>query len=234
MESVMKILKALLEEVRAFNLDTDEELDLDALADIDLDALFGDGFGDSEETEYTPLDFGDIGNMSIDDYVDDDGEFGTDSDVDFTGNFQDDTVDEFGFEDDLKIDGDGDEFDIDIDSFDLGGDGEGDEFSLDPESSPEGEDTFDTPQEDINFQGEIRTVRGANLVFKRKSEVGNFEELWIYNVGNDIKRETQIRRAILAGTDIEPGSQESKDSSQRAETSTSGNVQFLHITGLPQ
>ena len=35
----MKILKALREEMRAFNLDTDEELDLEALQDIDLDAL---------------------------------------------------------------------------------------------------------------------------------------------------------------------------------------------------
>ncbi len=76
--------------------------------------------------------------------------------------------------------------------------------------------------------------KAASLIFKRKMEDGNFEELWIYNVGNDIKRETQIRRAILAGTDVDPGSQESKDGSQRADTSTLGNVQFLHIVGLPQ
>lgn len=92
----------------------------------------------------------------------------------------------------------------------------------------------DAADSNQDFQGEIRTVRGANLVFKRKMDDGNFEELWIYNVGNDIKRETQIRRAILAGTDIDPGSQESKDGQQRADTSTAGNVQFLHIVGLPQ
>ena len=65
-------------------------------------------------------------------------------------------------------------------------------------------------------------------------ENGNFEELWVYNVGNDMKRETQIRRAILAGTDINPSTQESEDGNQYSETSSMGNIQFLHIIGMPQ
>ena len=52
----MKILKALREEMRAFNLDTDEELDLEALQDIDLDALLGDGYADAGD-DVQPLDF---------------------------------------------------------------------------------------------------------------------------------------------------------------------------------
>lgn len=221
----MKTLKALREELRAFNLDTDEELDLDALADMDLDSLLGggDGFGDEEETEYTPLDFGDLSDINIDDYVDDDGEFNPDSDLEGdTEGLEDpglgdmEGIEGMEGEDDLGMDGD-----IDIDSFELG------------DEEMEGEEG-EVPQEDQDFQGEIRTVRGANLVYKRKTDDGNFEELWIYNVGNDIKRETQVRRAILAGTDVDPGSQESKDGSQRADTTTAGNVQFLHIVGLPQ
>lgn len=212
----MKTLKALREEMRAFNLDDDTELDLDALGDIDIDALLGAEFGQEEETEYTDLDFSDLGNMSIDDYEDDDsGDFDLDSPPaeEFSGFESEDSSDDIGSQD--------------IDSVELPGDEELSGDELDDGASPEGE-------ENPNFQGEIRTVRGANLVYKRKMDDGNFEELWIYNVGKDIKRETQIRRAILAGTDVDPGAQESKDGSQRAETTTTGNVQFLNITGLPQ
>jgi hypothetical protein len=86
---------------------------------------------------------------------------------------------------------------------------------------------------DANFQGEIRTVTGANLVYKRQDDGGTYEELWIYNVGDDVKAEVQIRRAILAGTDILPSSRESEDGTQQADTYTVGNVQFLKLTGLP-
>lgn len=231
----MKILKALLEDVRAFNLDTDEELDLDALADLDLDALLGGEYLDDGSDVVGGLEFSDLANLSLDDEP---LEFGDES-FDLT-DLGDDAID------------DGE------DGFDLGGETEGDEtpedFSFDVGNevlnSDEAEDDFedisqnqaddisdndsDVADQNTDFQGEIRTVRGANLVFKRKMDDGNFEELWIYNVGNDIKRETQIRRAILAGTDIDPGAQESKDGQQRANTSTTGNVQFLHIIGLPQ
>lgn len=222
----MKTLKALREEMRAFNLDTDEELDLEALADIDLDSILGGELDDGTETDYTPLDFNDedLGGMNLDDFVDDEAEGGEDNELDGF------SVDgEMG---DLSLDGD--ETEGETDDLSLDGELTDDEIaSLGDEESIEGEEDG-VPEENADFQGEIRTVKGGNLVFKRKNEDGNFDELWIYNVGNDIKRETQIRRAILAGTDIDPGKQESKDGTQRAETTTTGNVQFLHITGLPQ
>jgi hypothetical protein len=96
------------------------------------------------------------------------------------------------------------------------------------------DDTIETDVEyNSDFQGTIRTVAGANLVYKRKGTDGNYEELWIYNVGNDIKKETQIRRAILAGTDIMPSQRESEDGTQSSDTFTIGNVQYLNIFGLP-
>lgn len=219
----MKTLKSLLiEEVRVTNLDTDEELDLDALADIDLEALLADdGFGDEIDSEYQPLDFSD-GSIE-----------GDDLDFELTG-------DESELDVDLDAEGDSDfDFSVDDDFDDeLGDDFSEDDLDALSVDSEEAEEVIgDDPTgeaSDQDFQGEIRTVRGANLVYKRKTGDGNFEELWVYNVGNDIKRETQIRRAILAGTDIDPGSQESKDGSQRSDTSTIGNVQFLYIDGLPQ
>ena len=216
----MKTLRTLREEMRAFNLDTDEELDLDDIANLDLDSLLGGEFGDTEETEYTPLDFDDLGNQSLDDYVADDGDIDPDAEIDGDGEFD--------------LDGEGLEGEGDLGSMSLD-DYQGDELGDGEAFGDEGLDGEEfAGEENPDFQGEIRTVRGANLVFKRKTEDGNFEELWIFNVGKDIKRETQVRRAVLAGTDIDPGSQESKDGSQRAETTTTGNVQFLHITGLPQ
>lgn len=225
MEPNMKTLKALREEMRAFNLDTDEELDLDALADIDLDSILGGELDDGTETGYTPLDFNDedLGGMNLDDFVDDEDLGGEDNELDgysVDGEMGDLTPDggTEGETEDLSLDGD--LTDDEIASL-------GDEETI-------GDEENELPLENPDFQGEIRTVKGGNLVFKRKNEDGNFDELWIYNVGNDIKRETRIRRAILAGTDIDPGKQESKDGTQRAETTTTGNVQFLHITGLPQ
>lgn len=204
----MKTLKSLLEEIKVFNLDTDEELDLD---NIDFDAILGDFTSDTDDEDSI-----DIGDRSLDGYVDD-GNF------DDEANGQDTDISSINLDDYSSDDISSDEFDPALDTNELDN-LEDNQFGID--------DAVD--EDNPDFQGEIRTVRGANLVFKRKSEDGNFEELWIYNVGKDIKRETQIRRAILAGTDIDPGAQESKDGSQVADTTTVGNVQFLHITGLPQ
>lgn len=227
----MLTIKKLMEEVKAYNLDTDEELDLDALADIDLDALLSGDFRDEmeddpiyfdddlstlslsdlaaryeEDTNNLDINFGDIGGSTeLDDT--EFGEYGTD----FQSDSNELQNEELAF-------GDGnlapEEFGEEI----IG------------EFGPEEE----VPEEDADFQGEIRTVKGANLVYKRQMENGNFEELWVYNVGNDMKRETQIRRAILAGTDINPSTQESEDGNQYSETSSMGNIQFLHIIGMPQ
>ncbi len=88
-------------------------------------------------------------------------------------------------------------------------------------------------QGDPDFQGVIRTVTGACLVYKRKTEEGTFEELWVYNVGKNMRNEVKTRRAILAGTDIPAQSVSSEDGTQEVETTTIGNAQFLRVAGLP-
>lgn len=100
----------------------------------------------------------------------------------------------------------------------------------------EGENGFEEEQEqeDPNFQGTIRTVTGACLVYKRKESANTFEELWVYSTDSrNIKVENDIRNSILAGTDIDPQTQRSPEGDQQASTESTGNVQFLHITGLP-
>lgn len=162
----------------------------------------------------------------------------------YLGYDSEDSFDEFPDDEDMELDPatefNDDELDLDDE---LGGlsDDETEEFPDGEEESffDDGQMTGDesaldkSPEEDPDFQGNIRTVAGANLVYKRKGEDGNYEELWIYNVGNDIRQEMQIRRAILAGTDIVPTQTESDDGTQHAETYTLGNVQYLKITGLP-
>jgi len=94
---------------------------------------------------------------------------------------------------------------------------------------------FDADEEENpDFQGMIRTVKGACLVFKRKTEDGTYDELWIYNVGNDLSAETSIRKSILSGTDIDPNTHRSDDGTQKASTWSVGNVQYLKLSGLPQ
>lgn len=85
---------------------------------------------------------------------------------------------------------------------------------------------------DPDFEGSIRTVHGACLVYKRKGEDGLFEELWIYEVGEG-NESLRIRKSILAGTDVDPNNVESEDGTQSANTYSVGNVQFLNVHGLP-
>lgn len=114
---------------------------------------------------------------------------------------------------------------------DLGLEGEA---GLDGEGDPEGALGLEgESEEDPDFQGVIRTVTGANLIYKRKTEDGSYEELWVYNVGKSMRSEVKIRRSILAGTDINPQDTSSEDGSQECVTTTVGNVQFLKISGLP-
>jgi hypothetical protein len=110
------------------------------------------------------------------------------------------------------------------------------DMSLNPEESTtdEQDEGLEGEQEqDPNFQGIIRTVKGANLVYKRQMPDNTFTELWIANVGNDMKSESSTKRAILAGTDVDPQSQQSTDGKQNMELYTIGNVQFVELTGLP-
>lgn len=204
-----------------------EEFDDSEFDDSEFNNEFDDDVEDLEQSENHVADRLMALRAEIDDILADMG-YGEDSEFDADefdgeGEFDDEfSDDEFNFDDEVDKEGDGEDF---FDEPQL----VGDEAAGDDEA-PEG---LDMEEEDPNFQGNIRTVAGANLVYKRKEEDGNYEELWIYNVGNDIKKETQIRRAILAGTDIVPSQRESEDGTQRAETFTVGNVQYLKISGLP-
>ena len=115
------------------------------------------------------------------------------------------------------------DLDDDLDSEDLDG--------LDMDSEADSQDP--EQEEDPDFQGVIKTVPGACLVYKRRDEQNNYEELWVYNVGGrDMQPEIKVRNSILAGTDIDPKTQKSQDGQQTCDTITTGNVQFLHIRGL--
>jgi hypothetical protein len=92
------------------------------------------------------------------------------------------------------------------------------------EENPDGDPNENT--------GLIRTVKGAYMVYKRMTPENNYEELWIYNI-KDVKYQTKIRNSILAGTDVDPVTLISPDGEQRADIYTKGNVQFVHIDGLP-
>ncbi|MFY0658093.1 MAG: hypothetical protein JXR12_15250 [Neptunomonas phycophila] len=88
--------------------------------------------------------------------------------------------------------------------------------------------------EDPNKQGMIRVVKGAHLVYKRKTPDGYYEELWMFNIGKESARdEMEIRKEILSGTEIPETGTRSEDGSQSYDLWTSGNGQMMKITGLP-
>ena len=96
----------------------------------------------------------------------------------------------------------------------------------------------DMDDDDANIEGEekegvIRTVDGAHLIKKDQRPDGKFEEMWMYNVDKDMRKVLQIRRAILAGTDIGEKKTKSDDGEQEYSLWTLGNAQILHIKGLP-
>lgn len=108
------------------------------------------------------------------------------------------------------------------------GQADGDEtLSQAPEEDPEMEDPIDP-----NRAGIIRTVDNAHLVYKRQQEDGMYEELWIYNLHDSVHDELDIRRDILAGTDIPPKKTRSPDGAQKYTINTLGNAQLMHLTGL--
>lgn len=122
----------------------------------------------------------------------------------------------------------GGEEDVDID-LDLGDNKDG----SDQETDVELDAVTDNVSEDPNRQGLIRKVKGAHLVYKRKTEDGTYEELWIYNSGNNLRDELEIRKAVLAGTDIPAGRTASPDGKQQYEIWSAGNAEMLQIQGLP-
>lgn len=87
--------------------------------------------------------------------------------------------------------------------------------------------------DDPNRQGDIRTVDGAHLVYKRQVDDGSFEELWVLKQGEKFHDELDIRRDVLAGTDIPANKTKSDDGSQTSDSWNVGNIQYLQILGLP-
>ena len=87
----------------------------------------------------------------------------------------------------------------------------------------------------MGLGGVKRFVRGAHLVYKRAVGDGSFEELWIYPLEQDKSNNANnIKRSILAGTDIADGESHSEDGTQSCDIWTAGNAQIIHIKGLPQ
>lgn len=88
-------------------------------------------------------------------------------------------------------------------------------------------------EDDQDRQGNVHYVKAAHLVYRREQEDGTFEELWIYNIGDEAERKAEeIIRDILAGTDIEDNQIASEDGSQEYTLWTVGNAQMLKVTGL--
>jgi len=111
---------------------------------------------------------------------------------------------------------------------------------MDQPSQGNGEEVLTPPVDDVNMEepvdpnraGIIRTVKDAHLIYKRQSESGTYEELWIYNLHDATHDELDIRRDILAGTDIPVKKTKSADRNQSYSITTMGNGQLLHIVGL--
>lgn len=111
----------------------------------------------------------------------------------------------------------------------------GQQQPMDQQQEPEQpEEIQHTHPDDPDRQGIIRTVKKAHLVYKRQTPEGTFEELWMYNIGPDMRDELKVRREILAGTDIPAQKTTSPDGQQSYVLTTMGNAQLLLIKGLSQ
>ena len=111
--------------------------------------------------------------------------------------------------------------------------GQNNEIEFKDANNVEPTETTDKKPENLNRQGLIRVVKNAHLIYKRKDKTGTFEELWLYHIKENMKTDYVTRNAILAGTDIEKNHTTSEDGLQSYELWSIGNIQFLHLTGLP-
>jgi len=91
----------------------------------------------------------------------------------------------------------------------------------------------DGQAEESKFDGVVRSIRGASLVSKKQQPDETFTEVWIYNVGKRFSDEANIRKGIMAATDIDPTKNFSEDGAQEAVIVSVGNVQYLTLTGIP-
>ena len=83
-------------------------------------------------------------------------------------------------------------------------------------------------------RGIVRRIENAHLVYKRMNSSGMFDELWIFNISDEMSNALEIKRAILAGTDIPFRQTTSPDGTQSYKMTTLGDVQFIEINNLPQ
>jgi hypothetical protein len=204
-----------MQELESNELESDEaegeNPDLDILGDDGMEASVDDGMPDFDMSDLDDDEAASMGDEEIDGLDDNlDGE----SDLDMT-DLEGEDSDELSDDEDMDMD------DLDLDDEDL-------DFDME-----DGETEGDENSEDSDFQGDIRSVTGACLIYKRVAEDSTYEELWVYNVGKDINTEVKIRRAILDGTDIKPQLGRSEDGQQTVKVWSLGNVQYLNIFGLP-
>ena len=118
---------------------------------------------------------------------------------------------------------------LDVDDND---DQDGDDQDGEDEPTLDIDDEQQEEPQDPNKQGLIRAVKNAHLVYKRETEDGTFEELWLYNV-TTLRDELIVRKAILAGTDIPPNKMTSPDGSQVYTMWSAGNAELVLVSGLP-
>lgn len=86
-----------------------------------------------------------------------------------------------------------------------------------------------------DMKGAIRKIKNAHLVHKKIEPDGTYTELWIYNTGKALFRdELQVKKDILAATDIPLGNSQSLDGNQKFTMWSVGNVQMIKVEGLPQ
>lgn len=128
----------------------------------------------------------------------------------------------------------GRKFDL-SDDMDMDEDLEEDDDMMEPEMEDEESEEMDSGENsDVpKYEGTVRAVKGAYLVSRKEQADETFTEIWIYNVGKDFDSESNVRKAILAGTDVDPTKNVSEDGTQEAVLKSIGNVQFLTVTGLP-
>ena len=115
------------------------------------------------------------------------------------------------------------------------------DFSMADDEEDQGEDQEDyqlsqvaiKSTENPDRQGVIRNVPSAHLVYKRQTENGTYDELWLFNSSDTLIDNLKTRKAVLAGTDIPHTSTQSPDGKQQYTIWTAGNGELLNITGLP-
>lgn len=85
--------------------------------------------------------------------------------------------------------------------------------------------------DDLKVQGSVRRVSRAKLLWKKKEGDGTFTERWMY-LAQSISDLVEIKRKILAGTDIPVNKTTSPDGHQGFVMEQFGDCVFLTINGV--